>query len=88
MPRTVGPDYPEILRLYRKYRARDGEALWEVFVRIGRELEGASKKERCRTCHYTDLGYSRLVDPFCNDPWHGDEHLRTSSLTSNAKDSP
>jgi hypothetical protein len=75
----VGADYPEILRLYRKYSVRAGEPLHEVFIRIGKELEGTSKKERCPSCHYTDLGYSRLVDPFCNDPWHGDEHIRRRS---------
>lgn len=70
------PDYAEVLRLYRKYHARPGEPLWEVFVHVGKKLE-TIKPERCKTCHYTALGYSRLVDKTCVDPWHAtaDCHL-------------
>ena len=75
----MSPDYPEILRLYRKYSAREGEPLWKVFVRIGRELEGNAKKARCPTCGHTDLVYSRLIDPWCSSPWHADAHLRCRS---------
>jgi hypothetical protein len=84
------PDYAEVLRLYRKYRTRDGEALWQVFVRVGQELEGSTKKPRCPSCHYTDIGYERLVEPFCNDPWHGDDHLRAkaSSISSTHENTP
>lgn len=75
-------DYAEVLRLYRKYSERDGEPLWRVFIRVGQELEGSGKKERCRTCGYTDLVYERLVDPRCNDPWHADAHLRRRPITA------
>jgi hypothetical protein len=79
------PDYPEILRLYRKYRACDGEPMWRVFVRVGEELEGGGRKERCRACGRTDLVYSRLVDPWCSNPWHADAHLRRSPAASNGE---
>lgn len=72
------PDYAEILRLYRKYQARPDEPLWVTFVMIGQQLERV-KPERCKACFRTDLEYSRLVDVTCNDPWHGDDHLRAKS---------
>jgi hypothetical protein len=78
---TTSPDYAEILRLHRKYRAYEGEPLWKVFVRVGQELEGSTKKQRCPSCFYTDQGYDRLVEPHCCDPWHADAHLRSSSLS-------
>lgn len=44
-------NYAEILRLHRKYKVRDGEPLWEVFVRMGQELEIKKTEVRCYTCH-------------------------------------
>jgi hypothetical protein len=76
---TSSPDYAEILRLHRKYRLQDDEPLWMVFVRVGQELERSAKKDRCPSCFYTDLGYSRLVEQRCTDPWHGDNHLRANT---------
>jgi len=83
--RPSSPDYAEILRLHRKYCERDGEPLWSVFVRIGQKLERSGKKERCPACGHTDLVYGRLVDPKCTDPWHSDDHLRSSPLSSNQR---
>lgn len=40
------PDYGEILRLYRKYSAREGQPLHEVFVQVGHALEVAEAPER------------------------------------------
>jgi hypothetical protein len=83
---AASPDYPEILRLYRKYSVGP-EPLWQVFVRVGRELEAmiaSNKRERCPTCGHTDLVYGRLVDPWCADPWHGDDHLRRGSTVTPA----
>lgn len=77
------PDYAEILRLHRKYRLEDTEPLWRVFVRVGQELEHREPKERCPVCGHSDLVYSRLVDPKCSDPWHGDDHLRRRPTHSN-----
>lgn len=65
----IGVDYAEILRLYRKYRARDDEPFWVTFVMIGQRLERA-KSERCKACHRTALEYSRLIDVTCDNPWH------------------
>lgn len=62
-------NYTEILRLYRKYRARDDEPLWVTFVMIGQQLERA-KPKRCKACFRTDLEYNRLIDATCSDPWH------------------
>lgn len=42
----MSADYAEILRLYRKYSARDGQPLHEVFVQIGRALEVQEAPER------------------------------------------
>lgn len=67
---TESPDYAEVLRLHRKYRDRDNEPLWSVFVRVGHELERSARKERCPACGHTALVYSRLVDPWCKDQWH------------------
>jgi hypothetical protein len=67
---TNSPDYGEILRLHRKYREREGEPLWSVFVRVGQKLEHAGRKERCPACGHSDIVYTRLVDPKCADPWH------------------
>ena len=64
--------YAEILRLHRKYRERIDEPLWQVFVRVGQRLETV-KPERCKTCLYTALGYSRLIEQKCPDPWHNFE---------------
>ena len=63
------PDYAEILRLHRKYRESESDPLWKVFVHIGQRLEKL-KPERCPQCHYTDVGYGRLIDPHCASPWH------------------
>jgi hypothetical protein len=44
---------------------------------------GNGQPERCPTCKETDAAY-KYAPPFrrCNDPWHGDDHLRTHSVTS------
>jgi rubrerythrin len=65
------PDYAEILRLHRKYRLRDDEPLWKVFVRVGQEFEKKAPKERCPACGHTDVVYERLIEPKCSAPWHG-----------------
>jgi len=66
------PNYPEILRLWRKYSEHKKEPLHAVFVRVGQALEKA-KPDRCPSCLYTHLGYSRLQEPHCEDPFHAEK---------------
>lgn len=82
------PNYAEVLRIYRKYSVGP-EPLWQVFVRVGRELEAifaSNRRERCPTCGHTDLVFGRLVDRSCANPWHGDAHLRR--IPADSKETP
>lgn len=35
--------------------------------------------DKCPTCGLTDLTYDQIPEARCNDPWHGDAHLRRKS---------
>lgn len=43
--------------------------------------------ERCLTCDRTDAEY-KAGNRTCVDPWHGDDHLRASQVTSTTRDTP
>lgn len=70
---------PEAETNVLRWKARKlEEANAGLFARV-QELEAAQqKRERCPSCLYTDLSYSRLLHPACSDQWH----LRNESTGS------
>lgn len=55
----------------------EADADWQDgLVEWGRE-DTMKALGRCPTCGRSDAEYSRKSRPWrCNDPWHGDDHLR------------
>lgn len=38
--------------------------------------------DKCPTCGLTDRQYNVIKTALCNDPWHGDAHLRTAEIVN------